>query len=316
MIKRVLLIVVGLALFVFILRQVNLESTLGLLKQADWKYCLAALAILVFMIYIKGIRWSLLLKMQGYRYSFWNCFLVYMGSMYWGNITPGRAGDFVKVLYLKADLKQSVGFGMTSVLVDRVFDLYILLILGCLGILIYPMPADPRLIQLVEIFFGLLVLATFLLFNRRIGEVLIKAVFQKVLGNQLKKKASRAFKDFHKGMEAFYSPALLVPALLSVISYVLAFGACSFLASAIGLHISIFYLAFSISVVNIVSLLTFLGMGTREGALIILFGLISLTREQALAYSLLLFFIGTVLFTFVCFLCFLLKPIRWKNLPA
>jgi hypothetical protein len=268
------------------------------------------------MIYLKAIRWSLLMRMQGYRYSYWNCFLVYMSSMYWGNITPGRAGDFVKVLYLKEDLKQPIGLGMTSVLVDRVFDLYILLILGCLGLLIYPMPADPRLVRLVEIFFGLLVLATLLVFNRKIGETLIKAVFQRALGNRLKEKASQAFKDFHKGMEAFYSPALLGPVALSVVSYVLAFGACWLLAEAIGLHISVFYLAFTISVVNIVSLLTFLGMGTREGALIILFGLIALTREQALAYSLLLFIVGTVLFTIVCFLCFLLKPIRWKNLPA
>jgi hypothetical protein len=67
-------------------------------------------------------------------------------------------------------------------------------------------------------------------------------------------------------------------------------------------------------VVNIVSLLSFLGMGTREWALIILFGLISLTQVQALAYALMLFFVGTVLFTLLGLLCYFLKPIRLSNL--
>src|SRR5258708_8596848 len=181
MIKRLLLIVVGAALFLFILKKVDLPATLHLLRQANGVFCLGAFIAVVGMIYLKAIRWSALLKMQGYHYSVWNCFLVYMASMYWGNITPGRPGDFIKVLYLKEDLKLSMRTGITSVLVDRVFDLYILLILGCMGILIYPMPADPRLIQLVWVFFALLVLATVLAFNRKIGEVLIKSLFQRVL---------------------------------------------------------------------------------------------------------------------------------------
>ncbi|HEY5037542.1 MAG TPA: lysylphosphatidylglycerol synthase transmembrane domain-containing protein [bacterium] len=313
MIKRLLLIVVGVALFIFILSKVDLPTLFAQLKETNPLLCLATVATFLVMVYLKGVRWSYLLKMQGYRYSIWNCFLIYMASLYWGNITPGRAGDFMKVLYLKEDLKLPMGTGITSVLVDRVFDLYLLLILGCLGILIYPMPADPHLIQLVWIFFGLLVFVTILAFNRRIGEFLIKAVFQKVLGSQMKEKANQTFEDFHKGMEAFYSPALFIPILLSLASYLIFFWGCSLLARAIGLDISIFYLAFVISVVNIVSLLTFLGMGTREGALIILFGLISLTREQAMAYSLLLFFTGTLLFTLLCFFCFLLKPVRLKS---
>ena len=312
MIKRILLIAVGVALFVFILSKVDMPTILSQLKKTDPLLCAGTVAAFLVMVILKGIRWSYLLKMQGYRYSIWNCFLIYMASLYWGNITPGRAGDFMKVLYLKEDLNLSMGTGMTSVLVDRVFDLYILLILGCLGILIYPMPADPHLIQLVWFFFGFLVVATVLAFNRKIGEFLIKAVFQKVMGSQMKEKTNQAFEDFHKGMEAFYSPRLIFPIFLSLLSYLVFFWGCGLLAKAIGLDINLFYLSFAISVVNIVSLLTFLGMGTREGALILLFGLISLSREQAMAYSILLLFVGTILFTILCFFCFLLKPVRLK----
>jgi uncharacterized protein (TIRG00374 family) len=136
---------------------------------------------------------------------------------------------------------------------------------------------------LVWIFFGLLLLATVTAFNKRIGEVLVKAVFHRMVGKNLKEKTGQAFDDFHEGMEAFYKPGLLFPVLLSFAAYGIAFLACSWLAQSIGLNISLFYIAFSISIVNIVSLLTFLGMGTRDGALILLFGLISISKEQAMA---------------------------------
>ncbi|MGH7738998.1 MAG: lysylphosphatidylglycerol synthase transmembrane domain-containing protein [bacterium] len=313
MIKKIILVVVGLALFAFVLHRVNLTQTWDLLQKADWRKCLAAFLALVVMIYLKGMRWSYLLKIQGHAYGIWNCFLIYMGSLFWGNVTPGRAGDFMKVLYLKEDLGLTVGTGMTSVVVDRVFDLYLLLVLGSLGILLYPLGLNPELVHLVWFFFGFLIFVSFLVFNRRIGEVLIKAVFQRVLGPSLKEKAQQAFADFHGGMEAFYTVRLMVPALLSLVSYLIFFAGSYWMAESIGISINFFFLAFCLSVVNIVSLFSFLGMGTREGSLIILFGLVGLSQAQALAYALLIFSVGTLLFTALCFICFLKKPIDFKN---
>ena len=308
--KRLLPIIVGLVLFALALRSFPLQKVWDQLRLVHWGYCPLILLCFLIMVYLKGIRWSFLLKMQGHRYSVWNCFLIYMASLFWGNVTPGRAGDFMKVLYLKRDLNLSIGTGMPSILVDRIFDLYLLLILGCLGFLVYPMPVDPNMVRLVWIFFGILVFASALVFNRRIGEVLIKAAFEKILGARLKEKANQNFEDFHKGMEAYYSPALLVPVLLSLASYVVSFSGCLLIAESMGLHFSIFYVAFCISIVNIVSLLTLLGMGTREWALKFLFALNGLTDAQAGVFDALLFLDGTILFSLLCFFCFLIKPIH------
>jgi hypothetical protein len=64
-------------------------------------------------------------------------------------------------------------------------------------------------------------------------------------------------------------------------------------------------------VVNIVSLLTFAGMGTREGAVILLFGLEHISRSQALAYSLVLLFVGTVLISAAGFWAYLARPLKF-----
>ncbi len=309
--KKYLPIIIGLGLFVFILFKIDIPKTWGLLKNADLALCALGLLTFIIMVFLKGVRWSYLLRMQGQAYSVWNCFLIYMGSLFWGNVTPGRVGDFIKIFYLQEDLKLPIGKAMPSVLVDRVFDLYLLLILGGAGILLYPMPVDPVLIKTVWIFFGVLFAITLLAFNQKIGGAILKTVFQRLMKKEHKEITDKAFDDFHDGMGAFYKPSLLIPILLSTASYLIYFWGCEELAHSIGLSaIGFTFIAFSISVVNIVSLVTFLGMGTREGALIILFSLVHLTSDQAVAYSILILFVGSILFSFLGFFCFLIKPIK------
>lgn len=314
MLKRLFLVAFAFGLFFLVLRQVDLHKSLLMLQQADLKLCLLAFLSFMAMVYLKGIRWSFLLKMQGHSYSVWNCFLIYMGTLTLGSVTPGRAGDFAKVFYLKQDLNIPIGRGITSVLVDRVFDLYLLLILGCLGLMTYPMPPNPALIHSVWAFFGLLILVSLLAFNRQIGEALMQIVFQKVMGSRMKEKSQQSFKEFHEGMESFYKPALIVPVLLSLAAYVIFFFGCQALATSLGMSISVLYIAFCISVVNITSLVTFLGMGAREETLIILLGLLSYSKDQAFDYSLLLLIVGTIFISIVGLLCFWAKPISLKGI--
>jgi uncharacterized protein (TIRG00374 family) len=283
------------------------------LQKADLGLVALALLLVLVMVFLKGVRWSYLLKMQGVSYPIWDSSLIYLGSLFWGTVTPGRVGDFMKVLYLKRDRAMSIGKGMSSVLVDRVFDLYILLILGCAGLLLHPLPDNPNLVRGVWVFFGILVLATVLAFHKKTGEWLMRRVFQKALGDKLRGHADQAFRDFHQGMESFYRPSLLWPALLTVTSYVLFFAGCWFMALALNIEIGPYYLAFCIAVVNIVSLVSFAGVGTREGALLLLFGLEHFSQSQAMAYDAVFFFVGTILVCALGFLAYLTKPVKFEK---
>ena len=220
---------------------------------------------------------------------------------------------------MNKDLGFSTGKSMASVLVDRVFDLYLLLILGGLGIMMNPMPVDPatqNMVLAVKWFFVLLLLVSLLAFNKKIGGLILKAAFQRLMKREHRDKTSRLFEDFHRGMDSFYKPSILYPVVLSLVSYVIFFGGSYLIALAMQLHINILYLSFCISVVNIVSLVTFLGMGTRETALGILFGLVSLSKDQAFVFSLLLLFTGVILFSLLGLFCFSLKPMPIGSLAA
>ncbi|HTA77869.1 MAG TPA: lysylphosphatidylglycerol synthase transmembrane domain-containing protein [bacterium] len=319
MLKRAVPFLLAVLCLIPLVLTVNWGQTITCLKSTDPFWCLAGLGCLLVMIYIKGIRWSFLLKMQGSAYSVWNCFLIYMSTLMMGNFTPGRAGDFAKILYLQKDLKFSLGKSMTSTLVDRVFDLYILLILGCVGILTYPMPLDPNLIKAVWAFFVVLIVVTLLAFNQKIGGALLKAVFQRMMKQEHKNKTDVIFNDFHKGMDAFYQPVIFYPVFLTLCSYTAFFTGCYFFALALNVHVSILYQTFVVSVANIVSLLSFLGVGTRDGAVYILYKLVGL-QDQAEAFSMLFFFVGVIVFSLIGLGCFYLKPIELgflsKSQPA
>jgi len=134
-----------------------------------------------------------------------------------------------------------------------------------------------------------------------------------MMGESLKAKTDKAFEDFHRGMEVYYRPSILLPILLTVVSYLSFFWGCHQMAISLGIEINILYVTFLVSVVNIVSLVTFAGFGTREWAVIYLFERVSLDSTQALAYSSLLLVVGVLMISLVGFLAYLAKPIRWKK---
>lgn len=308
--RRFLFVFLGLLLFAIVLRRVDLAQTRELLAATRlWPLTLGFAAACA-MTVVKGLRFSRMLALQGTPYSFWKSTAVYFISLFWGNITPGRMGDFVKVLYLRRDLKQSAPFALAVVFVDRVLDLYLLLALGCIGILIYPMNVDPKLLEAVWIFFIVLVAISFLAFHKKLGAMILKWVFQRFMGDALKEKSDRAFQEFHEGLRKLWRPKLFEAVFLSALAYAVFFGGCFQFAVALDIPLSLYYLAFCVAVANIVSLTTFAGVGTREGAFVVLFSLAGRSREEALAYSLLFFFGAGVLITLVGALFFLKDPMR------
>ena len=94
--KRYLPIVVGIALFLLIIRlwKISLSDTLIMLHQSDWRLLLLCLLAYLAMVYLKAVRWSFLLRMQGASYSVWNCFLIYMATLYLGEPNARPGGGF------------------------------------------------------------------------------------------------------------------------------------------------------------------------------------------------------------------------------
>lgn len=124
----------GILFLIVILTNIDVKLLLKYLSNINPFLCLLVLILNVPQFFIKSLRWNQLLKQQKIIYPAFDTFQIYISSIFIGFITPGRLGEFIKVVYVKSDKGISLSKGMSSVLIDRLCDLYLLIFLGLLGI--------------------------------------------------------------------------------------------------------------------------------------------------------------------------------------
>ena len=130
-----------------------------------------------------------------------------MSSLFIGFITPGRLGEFVKTLYLKADKGISLSKGFSSVLVDRFFDLYLLIILGFIGIWQFDI-----LGKLSNIFIFLsiiIILSPLIILNKILMKKIISLLYNFAVSKKIKRKVDESFESFYNSLFKLINPNFL-----------------------------------------------------------------------------------------------------------
>jgi glycosyltransferase 2 family protein len=97
-------------------------------EQADWKWLLAGVAAYGIFELLAGVRWQILLRVQGIRISWWRMYGLLMVGLFFSLFIPGgTGGDLVKGYYL---LKEAPVGRKTSAALSVVMDR----LLGLLGV--------------------------------------------------------------------------------------------------------------------------------------------------------------------------------------
>ena len=159
--------------------------------------------------------------------------MIYMSSLYVSFITPGRVGEFLKALYLKSDKGINVSKGFSSVLVDRLFDLYLLIILGFIGLWQFDILGELSNSFLVLIV--IVVLTPMIMFNKQLMGKFIRILYKVAVIEKVKGKIEENFEDFYNWLQKLISPRLLVSGLLTCIGYLIFFIQCYLIVIAVGL---------------------------------------------------------------------------------
>ena len=121
-----------------------------------------------------------------------------------------------------------------------------------------------------------------------------------------------AIARFQHALRSLLTPGLITPLVMTLAAYALFFGQAKLLAVALGLNIGMPYLAVSLSVAGVITLLpiSFAGLGTRDAVLIALFSPLGPNPEQAVAFSTLFFLVFYVASGIIGALAWQLKPLR------
>lgn len=127
----------GLVLFALVLRSVGLGAVWAALAEADpWPLVPMFLGAVPFIVF-KSWRWARLARGLGLpMVRGGEAFRLYAIGLWWGQATPGQAGDFLKAWYLRrrgAELAPA----LLSCVIDRLFDFAALFTLGGLAVFAY-----------------------------------------------------------------------------------------------------------------------------------------------------------------------------------
>jgi uncharacterized protein (TIRG00374 family) len=176
---------------------------------------LLSLALMPAFIGVKAWRWSLLMRELDLRPPGLGYLMaLYCIGLYYGGITPGQAGDFVKGWYLR-ERGLSLPPVLFSIVLDRLFDFLIMAVLAVLGVvaLLDAFRPEQRLpVQVATYgFAALILLLTPLLLARRPRERLMNAALA-LAPRRLRPPIERWRNQF----EALsLRPGLLLPVLMA-----------------------------------------------------------------------------------------------------
>lgn len=152
--KMLTIIIFTVLIFYIIFTRIDAGSVIKILSNVNPLYLLLSILILGVIVLLSVRRWQIILRTTGYSLSFQRSFYILMAAFPLTSITPAKSGDVIKAYYLRDDIPMSKTIG--TVLAERMFDLFSLLLISIIGNMFYPQ--EKILIFMVPIFFLLIIL--------------------------------------------------------------------------------------------------------------------------------------------------------------
>ena len=305
----------GLALLAVLLFRLDLQRVYTILSQAKLSLVWIAITLTIPLIWLKTRRWEIILRAQGVRYGGWSAFLAYFGSLFIGFLTPGRLGEFVKVFHVQHECDAPLALAFSSVLADRLFDLFALLSVGALAIVSLSM-ADTSAIVAITVLAALIIVLLLLFLNPTAF-----GFFQQLAGGwgrlgEMFFGPDGWLTGIHHSLHRLTTRSLLASVLLTLFAYGVFFGQNYLLAQALDLDVSFVTTSYAVALGSLITLLpiSISGLGTREAVMIAYLGTAGISSEAALGFSLLVFFTFYICGGLMGLFAWLIKPIPWSVL--
>jgi uncharacterized protein (TIRG00374 family) len=285
-----LLPVVGIILLVYILWRFHIEKILTVFTTVNPFYAILCFLAFPISIIIVNIQWQMILKRQKIQVSFAYSLKNLLIGIFYGFITPGGFGNYLRAIYLKQESRTPIPKCISNIVTFDTIDYITVFILGSIGGLLL-LGQFPYFLILILIFlFTVTILFIFFLRQKT-----SKHLFEKLLQTRIFKFVQQYMED---SLESFYEDipsfkSLILPFLFSFFSWFTFLTMMYFIAQLFAIHIPyitfIFMLAIAAAIATIP--ISVYGLGTRDITLIALFSLYNIPPENSISFSLFWFVI-------------------------
>ena len=222
-------------------------------KAKLWLLMLAVLFQLLALV-IAGFRWKKIINLSEVSWS------KASGSMIIGflvnNILPGRMGEFVRPILLSRETQQSRAYLFGTVVLDRISDLFVLVILALLSFAAFPLLSWARELSIVG---GVELVGTFVaigLFSYSTLGSKIEGIIYRASPLRIRGKVVDSLQKLRLGFRSIESVQQgVVVLLLSCFLWMTAFLSLYYTLDSFGLGIPVLGMALLLAVLNLGSMI-------------------------------------------------------------
>ena len=288
-IKKILPII-GLILFVYLIYRIGVRDLIETLKSAKIIYLVIGLALTPVFIMPLAFKWHIILKRQGFDLSFFYVLkLYYMGAFY-GFITPARVGSLMRAMYLKKKTKKGLVECASSIVIERIMDLFAIFIFAFIGALIF-IKSNLNLTYVLVFSFLVFTALIFIFMRKSRGMFVLGLIYNYLLPKSIKEKADNSLHTFYNSLPKLRR---LIPVLfLTMITWILLYFQTYIFSWAFSITVPFHVFVAFASVGTIIATIpiSVSGLGTRELTLITLFSIYNIKPEAVVSMSLSSFFL-------------------------
>jgi len=204
-----------------------------------------------------------------------------------GTITPGRLGEFVKLVHLRR-WGASLGSALATVLLERIPDIAVLFAVAAVALstIALPKAADPSLpawLALAVVLLGTVLVAVWLASSHHRAAERLRSVVPAAIRERLRSTRE----GFVWALRHMSGGAIAGVVLLTVCAWSINYLSNYLLSLSLGLELSYWEVAGISALSSFVALLpiSVLGAGTRDAALVVVLAHYGIARASALALS-------------------------------
>ncbi|MBI4300649.1 MAG: flippase-like domain-containing protein [Chloroflexi bacterium] len=262
---------------------------------ADFRpaYLLLTPLFLLAMVFLKGLKWRLILRYYGIPYPIKESIMTWCVGALAGGLTPGQSGEVLKILYVKERTGHPYAQCLNTVILDKVFELASMLSLVAIALLLFPFKSSGSLPYLPFIagiaIIGVIIYA---LLSHGFAGRIIPLLFTAPWLHKRKDVGAVLQRFFGELVRIRDDGRLFLLLLgLSLLTWAIIFMHLYVIALAVRLGASPPEMLLALPLITFVGVLpiSLSGLGSRDAAAIFLLGSFGVPAEGAVAWSTLSF---------------------------
>lgn len=279
---------IGITIFILVIYyKIDLRNLFLVIANINLSYLCLAILLIIFSSLFSVYKWQYILKKMDINYPFKKIYKIYFSSYLLGVLTPGKIGEIAKIFYLKKD-GHKYNKPLLSMVIDRLFDAYFIIIFSSLGIIILHKQFQNIFIAISIILLFLISLLMFLLLKTDIDKYLFNLI-AKIIPSKSKKVVG--FLDsLIESKNQFNFLDIAIISIITILYWSINLLGIVFIAKATGFYtISIFYLLVVINFTDLIILLpiSIAGIGTRDIAYLYFMTPYKINPEKIISFSIL-----------------------------